>query len=55
MPCYKCNKDKWKYGKNGDCMFDTLQKCKDAELSILIEKINKVKNTISNINKNDKS
>lgn len=34
MPCIKCNNDNWKYGKHGKCVFDTLQKCKDAAAAI---------------------
>ena len=34
MPCIKCNNGKWKYGKHGKCVFDTLQKCKDAAAAI---------------------
>ena len=36
MPCYKCNNGKWKYGKHGKCVFDTLEKCRAAEVAIII-------------------
>lgn len=34
MPCYKCSNNKWKYGKEGNCQFDTLESCKAAERAI---------------------
>ena len=34
MPCYKCSNGKWKYGKAGNCQFDTLESCKAAERAI---------------------
>ncbi len=34
MPCYKCNNGKWKYGKRGNCQFDTLEACQAAEAAI---------------------
>ena len=34
MPCIKCSNGKWKYGKKGKCVYDTLQKCKDAAAAI---------------------
>lgn len=34
MPCIKCSNGKWKYGKKGSCVYDTLQKCKDAAAAI---------------------
>ena len=30
MPCMKCANGKWKYGANGNCVFDTLEACKRA-------------------------
>jgi hypothetical protein len=51
MPCYKCPNGMYKYGTRGDCMFDTLTKCKDAEIAINIEKINKLKENLIKVNK----
>lgn len=34
MPCYKCSNGKYKYGKAGNCQFDTLEVCKAAERAI---------------------
>jgi hypothetical protein len=34
MPCYKCSNGKYKYGKAGNCQFDTLAACKAAERAI---------------------
>lgn len=34
MPCYKCSNGKWKYGKKGNCQFDTLDACQAAERAI---------------------
>jgi len=34
MPCMKCSNGKWKYGKRGKCVFDTLEACKAAEAAI---------------------
>ena len=34
MPCYKCSNGKYKYGKAGNCQFDTLGACKEAEQAI---------------------
>jgi len=34
MPCYKCSNGKWKYGKAGNCQFDTLASCRAAEAAI---------------------
>jgi hypothetical protein len=34
MPCYKCSNGKYKYGKAGNCQFDTLEACKAAERAI---------------------
>ena len=41
----------YKYGTRGECMFDTLTKCKDAEIAINIEKINKLKENLIKVNK----
>ena len=30
MPCTKCKEGKYKWGKTGDCKYDTLQECEDA-------------------------
>jgi len=30
MPCYKCSNGKYKYGKRGNCQFDTLGACEAA-------------------------
>jgi hypothetical protein len=50
-PCYECPNGKWKYGKNGDCQFETKNKCRDAELAILIDKMNVIKDKINKNNK----
>ena len=34
MPCYKCSNGKYKYGKRGNCQFDTLSACEAAERAI---------------------
>jgi hypothetical protein len=34
MPCYKCANGKYKYGKRGNCQFDTLGACEAAERAI---------------------
>ncbi len=34
MPCYKCSNGKYKYGQKGNCQFDTLGACKEAEAAI---------------------
>ena len=34
MPCYKCSNGKYKYGLKGNCQFDTLEKCQEAERAI---------------------
>lgn len=34
MPCYKCSNGKYKYGKRGNCQFDTLERCRAAEAAI---------------------
>ena len=34
MPCYKCSNGKYKYGKRGNCQFDTLAACEAAERAI---------------------
>jgi len=36
MPCIKCSNGKYKYGEKGDCIFDTLAKCKAAAVAIHI-------------------
>jgi len=51
MPCYKCANGKYKYGTRGDCNFDTLTKCRDAEMAILIDKINAIRTKITKNNK----
>jgi hypothetical protein len=33
----KCSNGKWKYGENGNCVFDTLQVCRAAAAAIHIE------------------
>jgi ribosomal protein S17E len=30
MPCTKCEEGKYKWGETGDCKYDTLQECEDA-------------------------
>lgn len=34
MPCYKCSNGKYKYGKAGNCQFDSLGHCQEAERAI---------------------
>lgn len=51
MPCYKCSNGKWKYGTRGECNFDTLTKCKEAEMAINIAKINELKEKMVKNNK----
>ena len=34
MPCIKCSDGKWKYGEDGKCQYDTLEKCKEVEAAI---------------------
>lgn len=51
MPCYKCSNGKWKYGTRGDCNFETLTKCKEAEMAINIAKINELKEKMVKNNK----
>jgi len=34
MPCYKCSNGKYKYGKEGNCQFDSLGHCLEAERAI---------------------
>ena len=36
MPCMRCSNGKYKYGEHGDCMFDTLAKCRAAAAAIHI-------------------
>jgi hypothetical protein len=33
MPCTKCEEGKYKWGETGDCQYDTLQDCEDANTS----------------------
>lgn len=42
-PCYECSNGKWKYGTRGECVFDTKDKCREAEMAINIAKINDLK------------
>ena len=37
MPCIKCANGKWKYGEQGNCVFDTLAACKAAAAAIHIQ------------------
>lgn len=37
MPCMKCSNGKWKYGKHGKCVFDTLEACQAAAAAIHIQ------------------
>jgi hypothetical protein len=30
MPCKKCDNEKWKWGENGDCQYDSLEECEKA-------------------------
>lgn len=41
MPCIKCANGKWKYGKHGKCVFDTLEACHAAEAAIHIQEQDK--------------
>jgi len=50
-PCYECPNGKWKYGTRGDCVFETKNKCRDAEMAILIDKINAIRIKITKNNK----
>ena len=34
MPCYRCSNGKYKYGKAGNCQFDSLGHCLEAERAI---------------------
>lgn len=34
MPCYRCSNGKYKYGKSGNCQFDSLGHCQEAERAI---------------------
>jgi len=43
MPCYKCSNGKYKYGEHGNCQFDTLGKCREAEQAIHARESNKGK------------
>ena len=43
MPCYKCSNGKYKYGEHGNCQFDTLSKCREAEQAIHAREDNKPK------------
>lgn len=56
MPCMKCNNGKWKYGKRGKCIYDTLEKCKEAAAAIHAQDKNQDKkknNDIQSTNKTD--
>ena len=33
MPCKQCNEGKYKWGETGECEYDTLQECEDANSS----------------------
>jgi hypothetical protein len=33
MPCTKCEEGKYKWGETGECKYDTLQECEDANAS----------------------
>ena len=50
----KCNNGKWKYGKRGKCVFDTLEHCKAAEAAIYARENEKnKKDTLSKDDKQD--
>jgi len=34
MPCMQCSNGKYKYGVHGNCQFDTLEQCHEAEQAI---------------------
>jgi hypothetical protein len=44
MPCTKCQDGKYKWGETGECQYDTLQECEDANASYseMNEKITKI-------------
>lgn len=44
MPCYKCSDGKYKYGKDGNCQFDSLAKCQEAERAVHARENVKMKN-----------
>lgn len=54
MPCYKCSNGKWKYGKKGNCQFDTLEECQKAEIAINISKGKKPKKKPGDEDNDDK-
>ena len=33
MPCKECSEGKYKWGETGECQYDTLQECEDANTS----------------------
>ena len=33
MPCKECTEGKYKWGETGECQYDTLQECEDANAS----------------------
>lgn len=43
MPCIHCSNGKWKYGVHGNCQFDTLRQCKEAERAIKAKEARKAK------------
>lgn len=47
MPCYKCSNGKYKYGQNGNCQFDTLAKCREAEQAIHARESDKGNETVA--------
>ena len=48
MPAKPCDNGKWKWGNNGDCVFDTRQDAQKAGIAILIDKQNKLRDTLNN-------
>ena len=43
MPCTKCEEGKYKWGERGDCEYDTLQECEDANSNYNYEEIKATK------------
>jgi hypothetical protein len=47
MPCIKCTEGKWKWGTNGKCIYNSKSECEKAGLAILIDKINKLRESLN--------
>ena len=46
MPCTKCKDEKWSWGKNGDCEYDTKEECEKANPNNNYEKTTKIKELV---------